>query len=186
VLEERRPGWQANIKLDSENGWEGVDWTKPAQDGDHYRALANTAPWNVHNFLINWERRPGWQANIKLDSENGWEGVDWTKPAQDGDHYRALANTAPWNVHNFLINWETINFETEALLCCYQTSSPFQYVRTYLSNYMAASRYVILSILLSLHSSYIQKDWMASQTYFSIVLPYGTSLLSFLLRALSN
>jgi hypothetical protein len=42
MLEERRPGWQANIKLDPENRWDGVNWVKPAQDRDHYGGLVKT------------------------------------------------------------------------------------------------------------------------------------------------
>lgn len=53
LLEERRPGREANIKLAPENGWEGVDWFKPAQDKDHYRARVKTIPRNVRNFFIN-------------------------------------------------------------------------------------------------------------------------------------
>jgi hypothetical protein len=26
--------------------------------------------------------------------EIGWDGMDWIGPAQDGDHWRALVNTA--------------------------------------------------------------------------------------------
>jgi len=53
LLEERRPGWQANIKPDPENGREDMDWFKSAHDRDHYRAHVKTIPTNVHNFFIN-------------------------------------------------------------------------------------------------------------------------------------
>jgi hypothetical protein len=34
LLEKPKRGWQANIKLDFKNGWEGVDWIQLAQDRD--------------------------------------------------------------------------------------------------------------------------------------------------------
>ena len=46
--------------------------------------------------------------NIKLDIQAvGWEGIDWTDPAQDRDRWRALVNAVmnlqvPQNSGNFL------------------------------------------------------------------------------------
>jgi hypothetical protein len=38
--------------------------------------------------------RRRWVDNIKMDlREIGWDGVDWIDMAQDGDQWRALANT---------------------------------------------------------------------------------------------
>jgi hypothetical protein len=35
-----------------------------------------------------------WEDNIKMDiSETGWGGMDWIDLVQDGDQWRALANT---------------------------------------------------------------------------------------------
>jgi hypothetical protein len=44
-----RRRWMDNIKMDlRETGWDGMDWTDVAQDGDQWRALVNT----VLNFRV--------------------------------------------------------------------------------------------------------------------------------------
>jgi len=56
-LEDPGVRWMDNIKLDiQEVGWEGIDWTDPAQDRDRWRALVNAVmnlqvPQNSGNFL---------------------------------------------------------------------------------------------------------------------------------------
>jgi len=49
--------WDDNIRTDlTEMGWEGVDWTHLAQDGDQWWAVVDTtmnlqAPLNAWDFL---------------------------------------------------------------------------------------------------------------------------------------
>jgi hypothetical protein len=60
--------------------------------------------------------------NIKIDfREIGWDGVDWTDPAQDRDEWRALVNTVMNYILSFVFPSNTTIYQlTHISLCIIQ------------------------------------------------------------------